>query len=46
MPADGGDCEAVLAQFATTGIDVMPWRQSSRTMALNRSSIPGTSSWR
>ena len=22
MPADGGDCEAVLAQFAKAGIDV------------------------
>ena len=22
LPADGGDCEAVLAQFATAGIDV------------------------
>ncbi len=22
MPADGGDCEEVLAQFATAGIDV------------------------
>ena len=22
MPADGGDCEEVLAQFATAGVDV------------------------
>ena len=43
MSADGGDCDTVLDQFATAGIDVyMSWPQSCRTKAPNCSSIRGT----
>ena len=42
MSADGGDCEAVLDQFAKAGIDVDALAASSKTKGPNRSSIPGT----
>ena len=38
LPADGGDCEDVLAQFANVGIDVNArWPTSSRTKERSRS---------
>ena len=45
MSADGGDCEAVLEQFAKAGIDVDALAARLQEKAPNRSSIPGTSSW-
>jgi hypothetical protein len=42
LPADGRDCEDVLAQLAKAGIDIdMRWRQNCETMAPNRSAILG-----
>ncbi len=37
LPADGGDCEDVLAHFARAGIDQARWPPSSRTTERSRS---------
>ncbi len=37
MPADGGDCEEVLAQFARPASTSLPWRPNCRTKAPSRS---------
>ena len=41
MPADGGDCEAVVAKFAKAGVDVDAWVLNSRMKARSLSSSPG-----
>jgi transaldolase len=42
LPADGGDCDAVLAQFTALGIEVEALGLNSRTTGLRRSLSPGT----
>ena len=40
--ADGGDGEAVLAEYTKAGVDFRPWRQSCRRTARILSSLRGT----
>jgi transaldolase len=45
MSADGGDCETVLDEFATAGIDVYDLAARLQDEVAKSSSILGTSSW-
>ena len=46
IPADGGDCDEVLAEFGDAGIDVDALASGCRRRARRRSRSPGTRCWR